>query len=79
MMPNRAVKAGESLALTGTCGGGYGDPLTRPERDVLEDVLDGYISVERAKNDYGVIITPALELDSAATAERRGASGSGGK
>ena len=79
MMPNRAVKAGESLALTGTCGGGYGDPLTRSERDVLEDVLDGYISAERARNDYGVIITPALELDSTATAERRGASGSGGK
>ena len=75
MMPNRAVKAGESLALTGTCGGGYGDPLTRPERDVLEDVLDGYISVRSAKDDYGVIITPDLELDSAATAERRGAGG----
>ena len=75
MMPNRAVKAGESLALTGTCGGGYGDPLTRPERDVLEDVLDGYISIQSAKNNYGVIITPALELDSAATAERRGARG----
>ena len=75
MMPNRAVKAGESLALTGTCGGGYGNPLTRPESDVLEDVLDGYISVERAKDDYGVIITPSLELDSAATAEIRGPSG----
>jgi len=38
-------------------------------------VLDGYISVQSAKDDYGVIITPALELDSAATAERRGATG----
>ncbi len=75
MMPNRAVKAGESLALTGTCGGGYGDPLTRPESDVLEDVLDGYISVDSAKEDYGVIITPSLELDSGATAARRGATG----
>ncbi|PPR21387.1 MAG: hypothetical protein CFH38_01372, partial [Alphaproteobacteria bacterium MarineAlpha10_Bin1] len=73
MMPSRAVKAGESLKLTGTCGGGYGDPLTRPETDVLEDVLDGYISLETAMNDYGVIITPGLEVDSAATADRRGA------
>jgi N-methylhydantoinase B len=73
MMPSRAVKAGESLALTGTCGGGYGDPMTRPEADVLEDVLDGYISVQKAKDDYGVIITAALKLDSAATAEMRNA------
>jgi len=38
-------------------------------------VLDGYISAQSAKDDYGVIITPSLELDSAATAERRGPSG----
>ena len=71
MMPNRAVRAGESLALTGTCGGGFGDPMTRPEAEVLEDVLDGYISVERAQEDYGVVITPAMEVDSTATAARR--------
>ena len=73
MMPNRAVRAGESLALTGTCGGGYGDPMTRPEVEVLEDVLDGYISVERAQEGYGVVITPTMDVDSAATAARRSA------
>ena len=72
-MPNRAVKAGESLALTGTCGGGYGNPMMRPEAEVLEDVLDGYISVNRAKVDYGVVITPTMKIDSTATAERRNA------
>ena len=71
MMPNRAVKAGESLSLTGTCGGGYGNPLERPSQDVLEDVLDEYISIENARNDYSVVISANCELDSEATMKLR--------
>jgi len=37
-------------------GGGYGDPRLRPAEDVLEDVLNGYISLESAERDYGVAI-----------------------
>jgi N-methylhydantoinase B len=47
--------------------------MTRPETAVLEDVLDGYISVQTAKEDYGVIVTPGGEIDSAATAQQRSA------
>jgi len=35
-------------------GGGLGDPLNRPVEKVLEDVRQGYVSVERARTDYGV-------------------------
>jgi N-methylhydantoinase B len=38
-------------------GGGYGDPLTRPPDWVLEDVLDGFVTIERDATDYGVMIT----------------------
>ena len=73
MMPNRAVRAGEFITLTGTCGGGYGDPLQRPANDVVEDVRDGYISAETARQDYGVVLTKKLKLDEAATKKERDA------
>ena len=37
-------------------GGGLGDPLSRPVDKVLEDVRQGYVSVERAASDYGVVL-----------------------
>lgn len=40
-------------------GGGYGSPLKRDPRKVLQDVIEEYISLEKARDDYGVIIDPA--------------------
>ena len=37
-------------------GGGYGDPFRRPLELVLNDVINGYISLEAADRHYGVII-----------------------
>ena len=37
-------------------GGGYGDPRTRPAQRVLDDVVDGYIGIEAARELYGVDI-----------------------
>lgn len=37
-------------------GGGYGDPFEREPEAVLADVVDGYISLEGAARDYGVVI-----------------------
>lgn len=37
-------------------GGGYGDPLDRPVRQVLADVREEYVSLESARDDYGVVI-----------------------
>ena len=70
-IPNMAAKTGDRVIMIGPCGGGYGDPLERDPHQVLEDVRDGYISIERAESDYGVIITAAREIDEAATAATR--------
>jgi N-methylhydantoinase B len=53
-------------------GGGYGDPLDRDPEMVQEDVIQGYVSLEKAKEDYGVVIdTGTLMVDTAATEELR--------
>jgi N-methylhydantoinase B len=46
---------GDVLSRPSSGGGGMGDPLQRDPAAVLEDVLDGYVSVERAARDYGVV------------------------
>jgi len=38
-------------------GGGYFSPSEREPERVLQDVIDGYVSVESAERDYGVKIT----------------------
>nr|WP_244197127.1 hydantoinase B/oxoprolinase family protein [Amycolatopsis coloradensis] len=38
-------------------GGGYGDPIDRELEAVLADVVDGYVSVEAARELYGVEVT----------------------
>ena len=70
-MPHTSAKAGDSFICIGPAGGGYGDPLERDMRQVLEDVRDGLISIDTARNDYSVVITDALQLDEAATANCR--------
>ena len=42
------------LAFPG--GGGYGDPLARPAQRVFDDVVDGYVTIEAAREHYGVDI-----------------------
>jgi N-methylhydantoinase B/oxoprolinase/acetone carboxylase alpha subunit len=37
-------------------GGGYGDPLERDPDRVLNDVEDGIVSREEAREIYGVVI-----------------------
>lgn len=68
---NLAVQAGGGMSYYAPCGGGFGDPLKRPARKVLEDVLDDFCTRERAFEVYGVVIDAALKLDSAATERRR--------
>ncbi|MSO73909.1 MAG: hydantoinase B/oxoprolinase family protein [Alphaproteobacteria bacterium] len=75
MMPNKPTKAGDRLVLVGTCGGGYGDPLMRAPALVLSDVLDGFVTLTSAKDDYGVSITPDKTIDQAATTALRRARG----
>ena len=61
------------LALNST-GGGYGDPLERDPELVRWDVREEIVSLERARDIYGVIIDTGQELyavDQAATEKRR--------
>ncbi|WP_255171167.1 hydantoinase B/oxoprolinase family protein [Natrononativus amylolyticus] len=44
-------------------GGGYGNPLERDPEAVREDVIDGYVSRETAREVYGVAITEDGDLD----------------
>jgi N-methylhydantoinase B len=53
---NVKVKEGDSFTRPSAGGGGLGDPLQRSPEAVLEDVIDGYVSIERAEKDYGVVI-----------------------
>jgi len=51
-----------------TGGGGYGDPLERDPQRVAEDVKEGYVSLEKAKSLYGVVIdSPSPQVDRKAT------------
>ena len=76
---------GSRVQLNPPGGGGYGDPYQRPVALVLHDVVNGYVSLEAAKREYGVVIRyrgsadqlvrpPELyEIDEMATAALRSA------
>lgn len=71
------LHSGDSFTRPSAGGGGYGDPLERPFDEVLEDVIDEYVSIERAAKDYGVIIREIdreldqFEIDQPASTELR--------
>ncbi|MGK7870363.1 hydantoinase B/oxoprolinase family protein [Falsiroseomonas sp. E2-1-a20] len=53
-------------------GGGWGDPLERDPAKVLKDVRNEFLSPERARADYGVLLdTAAWTVDAAATERLR--------
>ena len=68
---DRRAKTGDTFRTISPCGGGYGDPFDRDPAKVLDDVIDGFISSERAR-DYGVVVTEDFEIDREATARLRG-------
>jgi N-methylhydantoinase B len=49
---------GEVAAIVTGTGGGWGDPRSRPVEEVVEDVRDGYVDLEHAEHDYGVVLDP---------------------
>jgi len=63
---------GDQVRLSTAGGGGYGDPLRRDAARVLDDVLNGFVSIAGAERDYGVVVRNG-RLDAAATAKQRGA------
>ena len=65
------IKPGERAANMNPGGGGFGDPFEREPAKVLADVLNGLVSIEGAKADYGVAIGADDTVDEAATAALR--------
>ncbi|MDY6864054.1 MAG: hydantoinase B/oxoprolinase family protein [Thermodesulfobacteriota bacterium] len=68
----------------GTAGGGYGDPIDRLPEAVFHDVINQLVTIESAREIYGVIFTPEakglitdpgvrreLKIDENATKKRR--------
>ena len=69
---------GDTLYHVSSGGGGYGDPLERDPNAVLEDVIDGLVSLEQASEEYGVVIhtrdaeSLLYDVDSKETGSKRG-------
>lgn len=49
-----SIRKGEKIVFRTAGGGGWGDPFERDVKKVELDVLEGFISVEKAMSDYGV-------------------------
>jgi N-methylhydantoinase B len=66
------VPAGATAVIVTAGGGGWGDPLERDLARVADDVREGYVSVDAARDQYGVVFTRGtLDVDVQATAARR--------
>ena len=66
------LRPGDVVVMDAAGGGGYGDPLEREPELVEKDVAEGYVSIEGAKEDYGVIINhQTMKVDRAATERSR--------
>jgi len=52
---NRSLQTGDRVRMSTGGGGGYGDPRRRANELVLRDVTRGFVSLESARDDYGVM------------------------
>jgi N-methylhydantoinase B len=67
----QTVPPRDAIRLELPGGGGVGDPRTRDPQRVLDDVLDGFITAQDARRDYGVVIDADGRVDLAATQRLR--------
>ncbi|HEV2625322.1 MAG TPA: hydantoinase B/oxoprolinase family protein [Xanthobacteraceae bacterium] len=67
----QTVPPRDAICLQLPGGGGFGDPRARAPERVREDVLDGLITAEAARRDYGVAISADGEIDVAETERLR--------
>ncbi|PWS37433.1 methylhydantoinase [Falsiroseomonas bella] len=67
------TKKGDVVRMESTGGGGWGHPYDREPWRVRQDVLGGFVSVEAARRDYGVVLGEGKDraVDEAATAALR--------
>jgi N-methylhydantoinase B len=68
------LEPGDGFLVEVGGGGGFWNPLARDPQKVLADVHSGYVSLEAARRDYGVVIQQQgrrFDLDVEATTEIR--------
>ena len=56
-------KTGDRLSLITAGGGGRGLPWEREPEAVLRDVIYGYVSPAKAREDYGVVLSERRETE----------------
>ena len=67
------LQPGSVISYRTPGGGGYGTPLERDPERVLEDVAQGKVTPDRARDVYGVVLDPSGKaVDLQATRTRRG-------
>jgi len=70
----RKLQPGDVIKFYSAGGGGYGDPFLRDPQAAAGDVLNEYVSIERARTDYGVVIDPgSIEVNVEETTRIRAA------
>jgi N-methylhydantoinase B len=74
------ITPGSVFRYQTNAGGGWGDPSARPADQVLRDVRDEYLSIQAAREVYGVVVEgdpvsdpEGLRIDEQATAALRAA------
>jgi N-methylhydantoinase B len=65
------LHAGDEVIMRSSAGGSVGNPLTRDLHRVEQDVREGYVSIERARAVYGVVIENGKADPGATEAQRR--------
>ena len=73
LLSGHAFNNEEQFLFESTGGGGWGPATERPVAKVLDDVLDEYVSIDAARELYGVVIDPkTMTVNAAETAKLRG-------
>jgi len=65
--PDQPIAEGDLLTIVTGGGGGYGNPFERDIDRVVADVIEGLVSVEAARDLYGVAVTSDGVLDRSVT------------
>lgn len=60
------LKPNDVVQISSPGGGGFGCPYERSPEKVFEDVRNGFVSIEAAQKEYGVVIQDQV-IDFAAT------------
>lgn len=65
------VRENDVVYMRVASGGGYGDPLERDPERVRQDVVDGIVSQQAARDIYGVVLNEDLAVDAEVTKRLR--------